>query len=113
MFLWIADKIVYGIFNFSEDDRLSVMLHFFIYDTIKILVLIFLVAVENGLARIKAVRENGTDHYEKEAFLKKVDAIFRSFKGPEIRFIDAEGLLLEVHREVAQTIEKLIDKRRT
>ena len=77
------------------------------------LVLIFLVSVEKGLARIKAVRENGTDHYEKEAFLKKVDAIFRSFRGPEIRFIDAEGPLLEVHGEVAQIIEKLIDKRRT
>ena len=76
------------------------------------LVLIFLVSVEEGLARIKAVRENGTDHYEKEAFLGKVDAIFRSFSGPEIRFIDAECTLLEVHREVARIIGEFIDKRR-
>ena len=77
------------------------------------LVLIFMVAVEKGLERIKAVRVNGTDHYEKEAFLRKVDAIFRSFRGPEIRFIDAEGPLLEVHREVVQIIEKLIPERKT
>ena len=75
------------------------------------LVLIFLVAVEKGLTRIKAVRENGTDHYEREAFLRKVDAIFRSFKDQQIRYIDSERSLLEVHREVVRMIDEMLAER--
>lgn len=74
------------------------------------LVLIFLVPVDRALSRIRAVRENGTDNYEKETFLIKVDKIFRSFRGPHIRFIDGERPLLQVNEEVKGCIENLISE---
>lgn len=72
------------------------------------LVLIFLIPVEEGLARIRAERKKGTDGYEKESFLRKVDALFRSFKGPCIRFIDSQRPLNEVHEEVRVTVDSLL-----
>jgi len=72
------------------------------------LVLIFLIPVEEGLARIRAVRQEGTDGYEKESFLRKVDAIFRSFKGPSIRFIDSQRPFDEVQEEVRGTVDSLL-----
>jgi dTMP kinase len=73
-------------------------------------VLIFLVSVEKALSRIRAVRENGTDNYEKETFLIKVDKIFRSFKDPQIRFINSERPLLQVNQEVKDLIDNLISE---
>ncbi len=43
MFTWIADKIVYDFLSLPAEDHLAAALHFFIYDTIKILLLIFAV----------------------------------------------------------------------
>lgn len=43
MFNWIADIVVYGVLGLSQGDRLASSLHFFIYDTLKILALIFLI----------------------------------------------------------------------
>lgn len=74
------------------------------------LVLIFLIPVDKALTRIRAVRKNGTDNYEKEAFLIKVDKIFRTFRDPRIRFIDGEGPLSLVNEEVKSLIENLISE---
>lgn len=43
MFNWIAETVVYEILKLPQEDRLAEALHFFIYDSLKILVLIFLV----------------------------------------------------------------------
>ncbi|MFC1647492.1 permease [Patescibacteria group bacterium] len=43
MFNWIADILVYDVLKLPLEDRLASALHFFIYDSLKILVLIFLV----------------------------------------------------------------------
>ena len=43
MFNWIADFLIYDILKLPSEDRLASALHFFIYDSLKILVLIFLV----------------------------------------------------------------------
>lgn len=43
MFKWIADTLVHEIFKLHQEDGLASALHFFIYDSLKILVLIFLV----------------------------------------------------------------------
>jgi hypothetical protein len=43
MFNWIAETIVYDFLKLPQEDRLASALHFFIYDSLKILVLIFLV----------------------------------------------------------------------
>ena len=72
------------------------------------LVLVFLIPVKEGLARIRAKRPKGTDGYEKESFLRKVDEVFRSFKGPNIRFIDSQRPLDEVQEEVRVLVDSLI-----
>lgn len=43
MFNWIADIIVYDALKLTQEDKLASALHFFIYDGLKILVLIFLI----------------------------------------------------------------------
>jgi len=43
MLTWIADRIVYDFLSLPAGDHLAAALHFFIYDTIKILLLIFAV----------------------------------------------------------------------
>ena len=43
MLNYIADSIVYGLLNLPQEDRLASALHFFIYDGLKVLILIFLV----------------------------------------------------------------------
>lgn len=43
MFNWIADTLVYDVLKLPQEDNLASALHFFIYDSLKILVLIFLV----------------------------------------------------------------------
>lgn len=43
MFNWIAETLVYDILKLPQEDNLASALHFFVYDTLKILVLIFLV----------------------------------------------------------------------
>ncbi|MGA1839405.1 MAG: dTMP kinase [bacterium] len=74
------------------------------------LVLIFLIPVDKAITRIRAVRRNGVDNYEKEAFLIKVDKIFRSFRDPHIRFINGERPLLHVSEEVKDLIDNLISE---
>lgn len=75
------------------------------------LVFIFIVSVEKGLERIRAVRAGGGDRYEKGVFLKKVDQIFRSLKDPQIRYIDGERPVKEVSREVDQIIDLFLAQR--
>lgn len=75
------------------------------------LVLIFLVRVEKALSRIRAGRENGTDNYERETFLVKVDKIFRSFKDSQIRYINGERPLLLVNQEVKGLIDAFLGAR--
>lgn len=43
MFEWIANFVVYDLFKLQIENKLSSALHFFIYDTLKILFLIFVV----------------------------------------------------------------------
>lgn len=43
MFNWIAETLVYEVLKLPAEDNLASALHFFIYDTIKILFLIFIV----------------------------------------------------------------------
>lgn len=74
------------------------------------LVLVFLVSVEKGLARIREERAEQIDHYEKEDFLTHVDRIFRSFKDPQIRYIDAERPLKEVGAEVDRIIDLFLSE---
>jgi len=75
------------------------------------LVFIFLVSVEKGLERIKSKRLGGGDNYEKKAFLKKVDSIYRSLKDKQIRYIDTEKSIEEVNSEVDRILDLFLKER--
>jgi uncharacterized protein len=52
MFNWtqhFADWLIYGLFGIAEDSKLGSALNFFVYDTIKILILLFLVTTIMGV----------------------------------------------------------------
>ncbi|TVR40961.1 MAG: permease [Cryomorphaceae bacterium] len=52
MFDWIqhfADWLIYGVFSISETSSLGTALNFFVYDTIKILILLFVIVVLMGI----------------------------------------------------------------
>lgn len=52
MFNWIqdfADWLIYSLFAIAEDSQLGVALNFFVYDTVKILILLFLIVFLMGI----------------------------------------------------------------
>jgi uncharacterized membrane protein YraQ (UPF0718 family) len=52
MFDWlenISDWLVYGVFSIEEASKLGMSLSFFIYDTIKILILLFVIVIIMGI----------------------------------------------------------------
>ncbi|MCR9098765.1 MAG: permease [bacterium] len=46
---WLADKLVFGILGITPETHLGEALHFFIYDTVKILLLLFLITFIMGI----------------------------------------------------------------
>ena len=69
-------------------------------------VLIFLTSPETCLERIESSRDQKSA-FEKLEYLQNVQNIFKSFEGPNIRFIDSVGSLSEVHQKVLSAIEDL------
>jgi dTMP kinase len=69
-------------------------------------VLIFLTSPETCLERIESSR-NQKSAFEKLDYLQNVQEIFKSFAGPNIRFIDSVGSVSEVHEKVLSSIEDL------
>ena len=69
-------------------------------------VLIFLTSPETCLERIESSRDQKSA-FEKLDYLKNVQEIFKSFAGPNIRFIDSIGSVTEVHEKVLSSIEDL------
>jgi dTMP kinase len=69
-------------------------------------VLIFLASPETCLERIESSRDQKSA-FEKLDYLQNVQGIFKSFTGPNIRFIDSVGSVLEVHDKVLSSIEDL------
>jgi len=69
-------------------------------------VLIFLTSPETCLERIESSRDQKSA-FEKLEYLQNVQNIFKSFEGPNIRFIDSVGSLSEVHEKVLSAIEDL------
>lgn len=52
MFDWIqqfADWLIYGVFQIAEDSRLGTSLSFFVYDTLKVLILLFVIVLIMGI----------------------------------------------------------------
>jgi dTMP kinase len=71
-------------------------------------VLIFLSSPESCMKRIESSR-NQKSAFEKIDYLQNVQKIFKSFTGPNIRFIDTVGSIYEVHEKVLAEIEDLFD----
>ena len=69
-------------------------------------VLIFLTSPETCLERIESSRDQKSA-FEKLDYLQNVQEIFKSFAGPNIRFIDSVGSVPEVHEKVLSAIEDL------
>ena len=69
-------------------------------------VLIFLTSPETCLERIESSRDQKSA-FEKLDYLQNVQEIFKSFSGPNIRFIDSVGSVSEVHEKVLSSIEDL------
>ena len=69
-------------------------------------VLIFLTSPETCLERIESTRDQKSA-FEKLDYLRNVQEIFKSFAGPNIRFIDSVGSVPEVHEKVLSSIEDL------
>jgi len=69
-------------------------------------VLIFLTSPETCLERIESSRDQKSA-FEKLDYLRNVQEIFKSFTGPNIRFIDSVGSVPEVHEKVSSAIEDL------
>lgn len=71
-------------------------------------VLIFLTSPETCLERIESSRDQKSA-FEKLDYLIKVQEIFKSFKGPNIRFIDSVGSISKVHAKVVSEVNDLFD----
>lgn len=71
-------------------------------------VLIFLTSPETCLERIESSRDQKSA-FEKLDYLKNVQKIFKSFEGPNIRFIDSVDSVAEVHKIVLAETEDLFD----
>ena len=71
-------------------------------------VLIFLAPPEKCLERIESSRDQKST-FEKLDYLKNVQEIFKSFNGPNIRFIESVGSVSEVHEKVLTEIDDLFD----
>ena len=69
-------------------------------------VLIFLTSPETCLERIESSRDQKSA-FEKLDYLRNVQEIFKSFTGPNIRFIDSIGSVPEVQEKVLIAIEDL------
>jgi len=69
-------------------------------------VLIFLTSPETCLERIESSRDQKSA-FEKLDYLQNVQEIFKSFSGPNIRFIDSVGSVAKVHEKVLSSIEDL------
>jgi dTMP kinase len=71
-------------------------------------VLIFLTSPETCLERIESSRDKKSA-FEKLDYLNNVQDIFKSFKGPNISFIDSVGSIAEVHGKVLAAVNDLFD----
>ena len=72
------------------------------------LVFLLLISPEQALARIRASRHGGNDSFEQEAYLRRVDAIFRALQGPHVYPVVADGPVETVTSALQRKIEELL-----
>jgi dTMP kinase len=72
------------------------------------LVFILLIPPTEALERIRRSRGRADDVFEREEYLKSVDAIFRTLKGPHIHFIPADQPIEAVTSMLRWKIEEVM-----
>jgi dTMP kinase len=72
------------------------------------LVLLMDMPVKSGLERISTARKSAHDHFEGEAYLEKVRAIFLGIKRPFIRVVDASLDPESVFREIIGLVSSIL-----
>jgi dTMP kinase len=75
------------------------------------LVFILELPVEEALGRIQTSRKTACSIFEEIENLKRVAEIYKRFRGPEIRRIDALRPLEQVSREIAELVEAFVSDR--
>jgi dTMP kinase len=73
------------------------------------IVFLLLLAPKLALERIRAARGQGADLFEQEAYLTRVDCIFRSLTGAHIEPIDADQPIDVVTATLQRRIQAIID----
>lgn len=71
-------------------------------------VFVLLISPEQALARIRASRRGGNDPFEQEAYLRRVDAIFRTLQGPHVYPVVADSPLEMVTSTLQRTLQELL-----
>ncbi len=73
------------------------------------IVLLLQLPVEMGRERIEKLRGESTNDFEKKEMLHKVDAIFRELDYSYFRRIDASQSIEQIHQNVTQIMQELLD----
>ncbi len=75
------------------------------------LVLLLMVPPHIGVHRIKTLRQESLNDFEKESSLEKVSEIFDNLKGDFIKRVDGTQPVEEVHKRIMAYVDDLINKR--
>jgi len=96
MFDWLqnlADGLVHGIFGLGESSRMGIALNFFLYDTIKILILLMLITTLMGLVNAYFPVERLRDFLNRRK-LYGLENLFASFFGAITPFCSCSSVPL-------------------
>lgn len=75
------------------------------------LLLLLVVPTSVGIHRIKTLRQEILNDFEKESALEKVSAIFESITRKFIKRIDSTGSIQEVHKMIMHHVEHLLKEK--
>lgn len=96
MFDWIhyfADWLIYGVFQLSEESKLGTSLNFFVYDTLKILILLFVIVFIMGIVNAYFPVERLRDYLQRKK-LYGLEYFFASLFGSITPFCSCSSVPL-------------------
>lgn len=96
MFDWIhyfADWLIYGVFQLSEESKLGTSLNFFVYDTLKILILLFVIVFIMGIVNAYFPVERLRDYLQQKK-LYGLEYFFASLFGSITPFCSCSSVPL-------------------
>lgn len=75
------------------------------------LVLLLVVPTQIGVHRIKTLRKEALNDFEKESTLEKVSAVFANLEGDFIKRVDGTQPVEEVHKRITEYVIDLINEK--